>query len=582
MNPANIPAELRWRVAWVRWRNIERDGKATKVPIQASGEFASSTNPETWTTFKLAMSSLSREDSGVGFVFDREDPYCGIDLDGCRNPETGLVDDWAKKIIVAAASYAEVSPSETGVKIWVRGEWNHDQHKALIDGPKIGGKYPAIEIYSHSRYFAVTGKRLAGMTEIVDGQAILDILYREHFAQDAPVVTNEWSSNDAVIERCRRYLATLPPAISGQDGSGACYRAACICRVGFGLSFDEAMMLMREWNTCCVPPWSEKELRHKVDDAGKEPGPHGRLRDAAPQNYGKIKMPEFTEKKTEDSGVRITTLDESSMQVIEDVRTGRRPLVELGIPMLDSAIGGGCEFGEMVILSGRPNHGKSAIALQIVHHWTANGYTSAFISEEMSHIALGKRAVLFATDIPEEDWLVRLGDVESQVRLHFTQREKCFIVEQCGSADVAAEMIRKMASDGVRCIALDYAQLLRSPGKSSYEQVTYTSKTLRRVVNETGVVLLALAQLNRNIESRKEFKPCMADLRDSGQLEQDCDVFIAGVWPHRIDVKNPANVYQFFVMKNRNRGISSGAFEVCFEPSRQRFLEATEIYYSPE
>ena len=69
------------------------------------------------------------------------------------------------------------------------------------------------------------------------------------------------------LKACRRYLAKLPPAVSGDGGSRATFRAACEC-VRFGLSDGDAMALLREWNgTHCQPPWTEKELAHKLKDA---------------------------------------------------------------------------------------------------------------------------------------------------------------------------------------------------------------------------------------------------------------------------------------------------------------------------
>jgi hypothetical protein len=69
------------------------------------------------------------------------------------------------------------------------------------------------------------------------------------------------------LAACRAYLAKLPPAVSGAGGHPATFRAACEC-VRFGLSDADALALLREWNaTHCQPPWTEKELMHKLNDA---------------------------------------------------------------------------------------------------------------------------------------------------------------------------------------------------------------------------------------------------------------------------------------------------------------------------
>jgi putative DNA primase/helicase len=59
---------------------------------------------------------------GIGYVFSAEDPYTGIDLDKCRDPETGTIEEWAQEIIISLRSYTEISPSGRGVHIIVRGK----------------------------------------------------------------------------------------------------------------------------------------------------------------------------------------------------------------------------------------------------------------------------------------------------------------------------------------------------------------------------------------------------------------------------------------------------------------------------
>ncbi len=87
-------------------------------------------------------------------------------------------------------------------------------------------------------------------------------------------------SDPTMTDRARKYLATLPPAISGQGGHDQTFHAACVLVLGFGLPETDAMALMSEYNQRCQPPWTETELLHKVQDAGRQPGPRGYLRDA--------------------------------------------------------------------------------------------------------------------------------------------------------------------------------------------------------------------------------------------------------------------------------------------------------------
>src|SRR5215218_8405761 len=136
---------------WVCWRPEERDGKLTKIPYSpVTGEKASSTNPETWASYSEAVEAYKQRGyGGIGFVFTPEDDLCGVDLDGCLNPETGEIEGWAQEIIDELDSYAEISPSGTGVHILVRARL-----------PESRNRKGRFEVYDRGRYFTVTGRHL--------------------------------------------------------------------------------------------------------------------------------------------------------------------------------------------------------------------------------------------------------------------------------------------------------------------------------------------------------------------------------------------------------------------------------------
>lgn len=157
VRPDAIPADLREREQWVVWRYVLRDGKPTKQPIAAAtGLPASSTDPATWATLDAALGRMARDDlPGVGFVFSPDDPYCGVDLDACRDPETGAVATWAATIAAELDGYAEVSPSGTGLKVIVRA--------ALPGGKGRKDGRVGVELYDRGRFFALTGWRWEGL-----------------------------------------------------------------------------------------------------------------------------------------------------------------------------------------------------------------------------------------------------------------------------------------------------------------------------------------------------------------------------------------------------------------------------------
>ena len=163
---AGIPVELKGDQT-VLWKTVKRNGKPTKVPYQVNGREAKSKDPKTWISFNAVEDCYQKGGyDGVGFMFSHYDPYVGIDLDGCRNPETGEIAEWASEVIKTLNTYAEVSPSGSGLKCFVRGRSPFDTGKKKDLGhPAMGGKNAGIEIYSHSRYFALTGWRLDGLPE---------------------------------------------------------------------------------------------------------------------------------------------------------------------------------------------------------------------------------------------------------------------------------------------------------------------------------------------------------------------------------------------------------------------------------
>jgi putative DNA primase/helicase len=150
----NIPERLTERPQWVCWRLEARDGKPTKVPYTPGTERrASSTDLMTWATFEEALAAYEAGKplyNGIGFVFCSADPFVGIDLDVCRDPDSGEISPWAQSIISRVQEgYVDASPSGTGVHI-------------IVEGSVRGGglRKGNIEMYSRGRFFTITGSVL--------------------------------------------------------------------------------------------------------------------------------------------------------------------------------------------------------------------------------------------------------------------------------------------------------------------------------------------------------------------------------------------------------------------------------------
>jgi len=150
-----IPEEMRRLPHWICWQlKIVDDGKGatrpTKVPFRIDGRPASTTDPKDRVTFDTAVRALRlrAKFSGVGFVFTKSAGLVGIDLDKCRDPETGETEAWAKAILDDLSTYTELSQSGRGWHAIVRGSL-----------PEGGNRKGRVEMYDRDRYFVMTGKR---------------------------------------------------------------------------------------------------------------------------------------------------------------------------------------------------------------------------------------------------------------------------------------------------------------------------------------------------------------------------------------------------------------------------------------
>ncbi len=188
---------------WLCWRSEERDGKPTKIPYSPlTGQRAKSTVPETWDGYQEAVKACREHGyDGIGFVFTPEDDLCGVDLDGCLNPETGEIELWAQEIVEELDSYTEISPSGTGIHVLVRA--------TLQEGRNRKGHF---EAYDRGRYFTVTGKHLAGTPKGIEGrqeelQSVVSRVFGEPSANGhtkpmmAPEPANNGLSDNEIVQK---------------------------------------------------------------------------------------------------------------------------------------------------------------------------------------------------------------------------------------------------------------------------------------------------------------------------------------------------------------------------------------------
>lgn len=173
-----IPQELKDIPQWVAYKlEAGKDGRITKVPYIAMSKYAKRANvakPDTWSSFANAVNTLTtyKGYEGIGFMLTDADPYMIIDLDHVTDTD-GILEPWVFDMVAQIGSYAELSPSKTGVHITLRG---------MKPGKQCRNDAERFEIYGSKRWMSFTGYHLEGSnTAIVEAQEVVEAIYQRIF-----------------------------------------------------------------------------------------------------------------------------------------------------------------------------------------------------------------------------------------------------------------------------------------------------------------------------------------------------------------------------------------------------------------
>lgn len=179
-----VPEELTERDQWVCWKSGKKrpDGKRTKEPVgHATGRSIDWTNPDRWVSFETALAAADEHaHDGAGYVFSEDDPFCGVDLDDCVDPDTGELHSAALDVLDQLDTYAEVSPSRTGIKAWVKA--TKPGVRCRTHKTPWGGKF---EMYDRNQFFTVTEDVIRD-APVREAQSAVDALYGRFLAQPQP------------------------------------------------------------------------------------------------------------------------------------------------------------------------------------------------------------------------------------------------------------------------------------------------------------------------------------------------------------------------------------------------------------
>src|SRR5215813_11722638 len=253
----------------------------------------------------------------------------------------------------------------------------------------------------------------------------------------------------------------------------------------------------------------------------------------------------------------------------------------------------GLQPGDLIIIAGRPSMGKTAFALNIAEHAALEAHTGvAVFSLEMSKEQLVFRMLCSEARVDQSK--VRAGyaaqrdypklaiaaDRLSEAAIYIDDTPALSVLE----LRAKARRLKRERDANLGLVIVDYLQLMRGTSSDSREQeISSISRSLKALAKELGVPVMALSQLNRQVESRGDKRPVMADLRESGAIEQDADVIMFLFRPVVYDPKN-ADEHDGEVIIGKQRNGPTGTVSLTFFPEYTRFENraADEVSFEAE
>lgn len=251
------------------------------------------------------------------------------------------------------------------------------------------------------------------------------------------------------------------------------------------------------------------------------------------------------------SEIKLVSFGEAARDVLYDLENEAAvgDMIPTGLNKIDRLIGG-LEPGDLLVLGGRPSMGKSALALTIGKHVSkTQGFSVSEVNGEMNIKQMTRRHL---TDLAFEKHgmaaptysAIKKKQVSYEQRrmlaeaLHEHEQIPLFMAIRSGitlsqlrGLIMRQKLQAERAGAPLKMVIIDHVGLIKTDRqmRSRLDEQTLISATLKEMARELGVVIVALAQLNRNVESREDKRPGLSDLRDSGSWEQDADV-VLGVY----------------------------------------------------
>jgi len=328
-----------------------------------------------------------------------------------------------------------------------------------------------------------------------------------------------------------------------------------------------------------------KEIAALVMDESKE------LKDLI--EIAESEMMKVGQKEVRQTIVSIETILAESFERLDDLHKDKNKIrgVTTGFRAMDDLLAG-LQKSDLFILAGRPSMGKTAFVLNLAHNVATLSKEPVLIfSLEMSKEQLVDRLLSMESGV--DAWALRTGnltdtDFEKISHAMGTLSEVPILFDDTPGitvSDLRTKARREAHKQPLGLIIIDYLQLMSGGSRfggsdNRTQEISEISRGLKGIARELNVPLIALSQLSRSVESRNPPHPQLADLRESGSIEQDADVV---AFIYREDYYNPEtdrkSIMDIFVKKHRNG--PTGNIELYFDKEKQRFRSLDTKHSQP-
>lgn len=260
---------------------------------------------------------------------------------------------------------------------------------------------------------------------------------------------------------------------------------------------------------------------------------------------------------------------------------GQESAIATGIPGIDRLLNGGVRPGQLIIVAGRPSMGKTALTSDIGLH-IAEAYSVLNFSMEMEGQEIAGRALANRGRVPLAKVMGQIDGSDTMAWAGVTAG--CIAIDPLlfGIDDTPAISLLELRMKakawkrrhGLHVIIVDYLGLMTGgEGEKRHEQIGSYSRGLKALAKELGVAVIALAQLNRQVEGRPDKRPMLSDLRDSGEIEQDADVVMLVHRPEMYDPEKAELRGYAEVLVRKQRSGPLGDIPLLFDGPTCRFSD---------